>query len=63
MCGRRLEVVNSNDLSQGIVLTLLDGASEDIRNDADVRKRSRMMGATPTTTARRFSSAPNRNGC
>ncbi len=38
LCGQRLDVVNSNDLSRGIVLTLLNGASDDIREDDDIRE-------------------------
>ncbi len=36
MCGQRLDVVNSTDLSQGIVLTTLAGATDEVRNDAAV---------------------------
>ena len=37
MSGQRVDVVNSKDLSRGIVLTTLAGATEDIRGDADVQ--------------------------
>ncbi len=37
LSGRRLDVVSANDLSRGIVLTTLAGASIDIRNDPDVQ--------------------------
>lgn len=36
MCGQRLDVVNSHDLTRGIVFTTLAGAGDDIRNDAEV---------------------------
>lgn len=45
ICGQRLAVVNSNDLSRGIVITTLDGASEDIRNDTDVQAALRNDGS------------------
>ncbi|NQV24562.1 MAG: hypothetical protein HQ518_09360 [Rhodopirellula sp.] len=45
MCGRRLGVVNSNDLSRGIILTTLSGAGDDIRNDAAVQAALRSDGS------------------
>lgn len=44
MCGKHLPVVNKNDLSRGIVLTTLAGATEDIRNDAEVTAALRNDG-------------------
>ncbi|NQU10299.1 hypothetical protein HQ590_05890 [bacterium] len=38
MTGREFPVLSTNDLSRGIVLTLLAGASEDIRNDPAARR-------------------------
>jgi len=44
-CGRRLDVVNSSELSQGIVFTLLEGASDDIRDDKAVQAALQNNGA------------------
>ena len=44
-CGQRLDVVNSNDLSKGIVLTTLAGATDDIRRDADVQAALKSDGS------------------
>lgn len=38
MTGRAFTIVSTNDLTKGIVLTLLDGAGEDIRLDPEVRQ-------------------------
>lgn len=45
ICGQRLNVSNSNDLSHGIVLTTLAGATDDIRNDAEVQKALKNDGS------------------
>jgi hypothetical protein len=36
LCGKRLEVANAKDLSRGIVLTTLAGASDEIRKDGAI---------------------------
>ncbi len=45
ICGQRLAVKNSNNLSRGIVLTTLAGAPDDIRNDADVQNALKNDGS------------------
>ncbi len=45
ICGQRLDVKNSNDLSRGIVLTTLAGATDDIRKDAEVQKALKNDGS------------------
>lgn len=45
MCGRRLEVANSNDLSRGIVFTTLAGADAAIRKDPEVLAALRNDGS------------------
>jgi len=45
MTGRRLEVVNGNELSRGIVLTTLAGAPLDVREDPAVRNALRSDGS------------------
>ena len=44
MTGRRPEVVNSEDQTRGFVLTTLDRAGDDIRNDAEVQAALRNTG-------------------
>src|ERR1041384_4450902 len=44
MTGKTLEVVSSNDLSKGIVITTLAGASEDIKNDPEIKQALRDTG-------------------
>jgi hypothetical protein len=45
MCGRRLDVVNSNKLARGIVLTTLAAAGDDIRSDDAVQAALRSDGS------------------
>lgn len=45
MCGGQIEVSNSSDLSRGIVLTTLAGATDDIRGDAEVQAALKSDGS------------------
>lgn len=45
MCGQRIEVVNAQDLSRGIVFTTLAGASEVIRGDSEALAALRSDGS------------------
>jgi hypothetical protein len=54
MTGKPFEIVSGNDLSKGIVLTLYQNASEEIKNDAAVKKTLAGDAKDPYAAAEAF---------